>query len=619
MTDEDTAGANAADECEGTAGVSTPGEDEGTTGANAAGEDEGATGANAAGADEDPSFRERLAAAPRPAALWALGAVLVVLPELGALVETLVVLGSQVPAVLATALAGAEWVRDLSLGAFGPAGWAVALALWAFALAVVVEVLRLAVPTRALLRRFAPDVAEGAEHRTLVRYERAVLAVAVAAAVLLAYTPALGLVDGAIGVFVSALSPLRELPTLLSREVIPNQGHRLPGGGWEGTFLGLPPAFAWALRVALIYLYAAVCVWWGLRGYRVYRRHYRVSSWTPTDDTLGALRVHRWGNFGFLVVFLFVTMAVFAPALGPTTVQENIERPYSYSIQYLNEETGGIEEITVGRANGESRSRGLPDTNVGPLTYDDFGRFHPFGTLPNGKDLFTFIVAGARISLVIGLLSAGASAAIAVVVALATAYYKGVLDLAMVVIGDTIMGVPRLLILVLLTVLLGDTWLSEIYSGGVLLALILAGTGWPYLWRTVRGPALQVAEEEWIDAARSFGAAPARIMRKHMAPYIVGYLLVYFSMVLGGVILAVAGLTFLGLGITAPTPEWGRAVNLGQDYVASPSWHISLIPGILITLIVMGFNAVGDAVRDAIDPEAEGGTESGVEGRGGGA
>lgn len=567
--------------------------------------------------DVDRSLRERLAARPRPAALWALGAVAILLPELGAFVETLIVLGSQVPAVLATGLAGAVWVRDLALGAFGVAGWPIVLVLWALGLATIVEVLHLLLPSRALLLRVAPGFEP--QPGTLARYERVSLAVAILVMALLAYTPVLPLADDFIGGFISLLSPLRELPTLLSRDVIANQGYRLAGGGWEGPFLGLSPAFAWALRVGAVYLYASVCVWWVLRGYRVYRRHYRVSDWTPTDDILAALRVHRWGNFGFFVVFLFVTMAVFAPALGPTTVEENIERPYSYSIQYLDEETNSVEEITVGRANGNSRSRGLPDTNVGPLSYDDFGRFHPFGTLPNGKDMFTFIVAGARISLVIGLLSAGASAAIAVVVALATAYYKGLLDLMMVVVGDTIMGVPRLLVLILLTVILGDTWLSEIYSGGVLLALILAGTGWPYLWRTIRGPALQVVEQEWIDAAQSFGTPPATIMRQHVLPYIVGYLLVYCSMVLGGVILAVAGLTFLGLGITAPTPEWGRAINMGQDYVASPSWHISLIPGILITLIVMGFNAVGDSVRDAIDPETEGSSESSVGGRGGGA
>ena len=102
-------------------------------------------------------------------------------------------------------------------------------------------------------------------------------------------------------------------------------------------------------------------------------------------------------------------------------------------------------------------------------------------------------------------------------------------------------------------------------------------------------------------------------MRKHMFPYIVGYLLVYTSMTLGGIIIAVAGLTFLGLGITRPTPEWGRAINLGQQYVTTVSWHISFIPGIMIVLVVTAFNALGDGIRDAIDPQSEGGSDEGAE------
>jgi peptide/nickel transport system permease protein len=138
------------------------------------------------------------------------------------------------------------------------------------------------------------------------------------------------------------------------------------------------------------------------------------------------------------------------------------------------------------------------------------------------------------------------------------------------------------------------------------------------MWRSLRGPALQVAQRQWVDAAASFGQRPRVIMRKHMLPYITGYLLVYGSMTLGGAIIAIAGLSFLGLGVAPPTPEWGRAINLGQDYVNTGSWHISLIPGVLITLVVTGFNALGDGIRDAIDPrsDAAGGEAAG---RGGGA
>ena len=102
-------------------------------------------------------------------------------------------------------------------------------------------------------------------------------------------------------------------------------------------------------------------------------------------------------------------------------------------------------------------------------------------------------------------------------------------------------------------------------------------------------------------------------MQKHMLPYVVGYLLIYASLTLGGIIIAVAGLSYLGLGITPPTPEWGRAISSGQPYVATASWHISLIPGIMITLIVVGFNAFGDGIRDALDPQSEGGEDTGGE------
>ncbi|MFC7081922.1 ABC transporter permease [Halorussus caseinilyticus] len=403
-----------------------------------------------------------------------------------------------------------------------------------------------------------------------------------------------------------------ELPTLLTRELIPNNGYQTPAGAWKETFLNLAPAYAWAIRVVLIYAYAFVWMLWLWRGYLVFREHYRYADWTPRDDMVDRLRGHRWGQFGAVIVFAFVVMAMFAPALGPTTVERTISNPYSHYIEYYNDD-GQLENVTVGSANLESRSQGTPERNVGPMQYDDYGRWHPFGTLPTGKDMFTFMAAGARISLFIGLVSIGVSGFIAAAFALLTAYYKGLVDLAVVIVGDSIMSLPRLLFVMLLSVVLSGTWIADIYSGGFLLALIFAGTGWPFLWRSVRGPAMQVAEQEWIDAAKSFGQRPRITMQKHMAPYILGYLLVYASMSLGGIIIAVAGLSFLGLGINPPTPEWGRAVNIGQSYVTTSSWHISFIPGVLIVLVVTAFNALGDGIRDAIDPQSEGGEGDGAE------
>jgi peptide/nickel transport system permease protein len=410
------------------------------------------------------------------------------------------------------------------------------------------------------------------------------------------------------GLFGSAV----ELPTLLTRELIPNNGYVTPDGAWKGTFLNLPAAYAWAIRVVLVYAYAAVWMLWLWRGYLVFRENYRYADWTPRDDMVDRLRGHRWGQFGAVIVFAFVVMAMFAPALGPTTVERTISNPYSHYIEYYNDQ-GQLENVTVGSANLGSRSQGTPDRNVGPMQYDKFDRWHPFGTLPTGKDMFTFMAAGARISLFIGLTSIAVSGLIAAAFALLTAYYKGLVDLAVVIVGDSIMSLPRLLFVMLLTIVLSGTWIAQMYSGGLLLALIFAGTGWPFLWRSVRGPAMQVAEQEWIDAAKSFGQRPSVTMRKHMAPYILGYLLVYASMSLGGIIIAVAGLSFLGIGINPPTPEWGRAVNIGQSYVTTASWHISFIPGVMIVLVVTAFNALGDGIRDAIDPQSETGEGDGAE------
>ncbi|MFC6723966.1 ABC transporter permease [Halobium palmae] len=415
----------------------------------------------------------------------------------------------------------------------------------------------------------------------------------------------LGLLD-----FAGAAAALRgvadAVPTLLSRDVIPNAGY-YDGNGYQGTFLGLEPAVAWAVRVTLVYLYAAAFIGWVVNGYFRYREHYREADWTPGDDMVNRFRRHTWGKFGFAMVAIFLVMAVFAPALGPTTVDTNIRNPYSHDIQYWDEDTESVQEAVVGEANVLSTSKGSPDRNVGPLEYDEYGRFHPFGTTTDGKDMFTFIAAGARVTLSIAITSITIGGGLALLFAMLTAYYKGLADLAVVLTSDSIQAIPLFMLLIVVFVVFSGTWIGGLYDGAVLMVMIFVLIYWPGLWRAVRGPALQVSGQEWIDAAKSYGQRPLVIMRKHMMPYVIGYMLVYASMTLGGIIIAIAGLSFIGLGIAPPTPEWGRLVDSGQPYVASVSWHISLVPGVIITLVVTGFNALGDGVRDAIDPQSEGG------------
>jgi peptide/nickel transport system permease protein len=424
------------------------------------------------------------------------------------------------------------------------------------------------------------------------------------------------------------------VPTLLSRDVIPNSGFNPPAGTesqyppgseilgvriaigpFHDTFLGLTPAVAWAIRVFAVYTYSFVWLLWMWYGYKTFRRHYRYADWTPRDDMVDRLSTHYWGLFGFVVVFGFLVMAMFAPALGPTTTGANIYNPYGHEFQYVTEQ-GTVENISHGSANIASRSNG--DDNYGLLSTDDHGRFHPIGTMTTGKDLFTFMADGARVSLFIGLLSILLSGFVATALAMVTAYYKGLADLIVVVSSDSVQALPGLLILILVSVVFDGHPLSTVYSGGLLLALIFAAIGWPGLWRAIRGPALQVSEQEWIDAAKSYGQRPSATMRKHMLPYVAGYLLVYGSLTLGGIIISVAALSFLNLGVSAPTPEWGRAVDAGRQHVTTVSWHISTIPGLMVVFVVTGFNAFGDGVRDAIDPQAGGASADETAAAGGG-
>ena len=421
----------------------------------------------------------------------------------------------------------------------------------------------------------------------------------------------------------------RSIPRLLSRETIPNQGWRISENGpWRGTFptnlgteTGLPPALAWGLRVVLIYAYVFVLLAWLWRGYDRFVEHYRYADWTPRDDVVRRLRGHRWGQFGMVVVIAFLTLATFAPAVSPTTYEQNVLSPYEHTLKYYDEGASEVVEIPVGQANLDTASRGNQGANVGPLTYDRYGRFHPFGTMNNpGADLFTFMAFGARVSLFVSLLAIGISGFLATLFGLLTAYYKGMVDLSVVVVSDSIQVIPVILLLILVSVVFADHWISSIYDGGFLIGASLGVVYFPGLWRAVRGPAFQVSEQEWVDAARSYGQRSTQTMRKHMLPYILGYLLIYGSLTIGGVIITTAALSFLGIGINPPTPEWGRAVDQGRNYVTTQSWHIAFIPGVLIVLVVTAFNAMGDGIRDAIDPQSDTGdaaTEAAAAGGGG--
>ena len=561
--------------------------------------------------EDDRTLRDRVAENPRPGAIWLAGFAVLILLELGRFADGATNLGIiaelGVAAVVGTAKLIGGNVGSTVADPLGPVVFALTLVLILAGLAGIIRSLIPFSPTKTL------DLDVPDARRVLV--DRVLVTAALAGfTALLMLTPVGEAVDAGIAAIISGLEAVSNLPTITSRELIPNQGHRLPEGGWEGTFLGLSPAVAWFIRVCVVYGYAFLLLYWFWRGYLTYRDHYREADWAPIDDTTNRLRGHPWGQAGLAIVIMFVVMAVWAPALGPVTAEENLYQPYQNEHTYLND-NGEVETSAHGTLNIQTRSNG--DSNVGPFSYDQYDRWAPFGTNSDGKDLFTFLVYGARTSLVIGLLATGLSAGFALALAMVTAYYRGLVDLVAVIGSDSIQSVPFILLVLLLFVVFREANhpIVSLYDGGILLALILAFTYWPALWRSIRGPSLQIAQAEWIDAAKSFGQRPSVTMRKHMAPYVVIYIIIYASLVLGTIVITTAALSFLGLGINPPTPEWGRMIAEGRSFISTKSWHVATIPGILIVFVVTGFNAFGDALRDAMDVQAD----IGGEGGGGGA
>lgn len=567
---------------------------------------------------KDETFRERISTNPRPAVVWIAGVIALIAVEFGRFVSGVVKLGEAIRFLLGGIAAIPRWVEGNVAGTLGSAAGTGALLITALLLlALAAVIVKSVLIPWSLVDYFELGLDRPQETRDVL--ERLVVMTFLATIVfLVAMTPAGGVLESAVSWLTQRLESIASMQTLTSRETIPNQGHRTPDGGWNGTFLGLSPAWAWALRVLLIYAYAFVSLAWLWKGYTIFREHYREADWTPRDDSINRFRKHYWGLFGLAMVFMFVVMAIWAPALGPVEAEHNLYSPYEHQFEYL--EGDEVVSATHGTANLQSQSRG-GESNIGPMSYDDYNRWAPFGTNQDGKDLFTFLVFGARTSLIIGITAIGLATLIALSMSLITAYYKGVVDILTIVASDTIISIPGFLLVLLLSVIFQESGhpIASVYNGGLLLALIFAGIYWPGLWRSIRGPSLQVAEQEWVDAAKSYGQKPGMTMRKHMAPYIAAYIMIYASLLLGGVIIATAALSFLGLGINPPTPEWGRMVSDGRSYVSTSSWHIATIPGVMIVFVVTGFNALGDGIRDAMDPESDVGTgEAGTAATGGG-
>ena len=218
---------------------------------------------------------------------------------------------------------------------------------------------------------------------------------------------------------------------------------------------------------------------------------------------------------------------------------------------------------------------------------------HLLGTDKLGRDIFSRLLYGARISLFVGLAVVSAAGTFGALIGLFAGYLGGWADELMMRITDVFFAFPALILAMAIAGALGPSLQNT------LIAIIVVT--WPVYARLIRGQVLSVKEREFVLAAQTVGASQARIVLRHVLPNTLAPLLVQGSFDLGSAILAVAGLSFIGFGAQPPTPEWGVMISEGRNYMAT-QWWLASSPALAMLLVVAGFNLLGDGLRDLLDP-----------------
>jgi len=225
---------------------------------------------------------------------------------------------------------------------------------------------------------------------------------------------------------------------------------------------------------------------------------------------------------------------------------------------------------------------------------------HPFGTTQGQYDLYYGVIWGTRTAYRIGVLVVAVSAALGIIIGGVAGYYKGIVDEVLMRLTDIILAFPGLILAMALVVAFGPGLDS------ITLALILVG--WPSYARLIRGEFLRITSEDFVEAAKAIGCSDIRVIFRHVLPNAIYPLLVVASLDIGSIVLTAAALSFLGLGAPEGYADWGQLVSLSRNWIIGTAenpfayWYVYTIPGLFLFLFVMGWNLLGDALRDVLDP-----------------
>ena len=218
---------------------------------------------------------------------------------------------------------------------------------------------------------------------------------------------------------------------------------------------------------------------------------------------------------------------------------------------------------------------------------------HLLGLDELGRDILARLVVGARISLFVGIAVVSISASVGTAIGAIAGYVGGWVDDAIGRVMDVLLAFPGILLAIALVAVLGPS------LGHVVMALV--AIGWVGYARLVRGQVLKIRELDYVQAARALGAPMGRVLVRHVVPATLSSVTVQATLGMAGAIIAEASLSFLGLGVQPPTPSWGTMLDAGRSHLFDAP-HLTIVPGLAIALLVLGFNFVGDALRDRLDP-----------------